>query len=74
MYIKITETLSKVVHRIQLDLNVIIIPELRPKLKITVNNYSCIFAKRKYGVLIRIFVCICMCVCVFPVCMFPCVY
>ena len=28
--------------------------------------YSCVFAKRNYRVLIRVFVCIRVCVCVFP--------
>ena len=35
-------------------------------------NYSCVFGKRNYRVLVRVSMCVCMCVCV-CVCVCPCV-
>ena len=35
------------------------------------SNYSCVFGKRNYRVLIRVFVCVCVCVYV-PVCVCVC--
>ena len=37
------------------------------------DNYSCVFGKRNYRVLVRVCVCVCVCVCVRP-CLCVCVF